>query len=67
MLLIDDFVAAGGGLLLLGNGAAWLASHSGASLDAYPMMRLAQPFGLAFPAAVIPNTVFYTFYPFGRQ
>ena len=74
---LDDFVAAGGGLLLLGNAASWLSTHGGSGPNAYPMTTLAQPFGLAFPAGVIRDpdpqdqlagaTIFRTFYPNARQ
>ena len=77
MQTLDDFVAAGGGLLLLGNAASWLAAHSGSTADAYPMTRVSLPFGLAFPAGVIKDpdpqdqlagaTIFRTFYPYARQ
>jgi hypothetical protein len=66
---VTDFVARGGGLLLVGNGA-------GKSAADYPMNQMAQPFGIVWPPAVIVDpdaqdqlngaTVFHTFYPNGR-
>jgi hypothetical protein len=66
---VTDFVARGGGLLLVGNGEGKPASD-------YPMNKLAQPFGIVWPSAIIVDpdpqnqlngaTVFHTFYPNGR-
>jgi hypothetical protein len=74
---VTDFVAAGGGLLLAGEGASWLAGHGDQTIADYPMNKLAQPFGLVWPASVIVDpdpqdqlsgsTIFRTFYPFARQ
>jgi hypothetical protein len=57
---VSDFVANGGGLLLLGNGAGKTAAD-------YPMNKMAQPFGMIWPAAASSANVFRTFYPNVRQ
>jgi hypothetical protein len=73
---VTDFVATGGGVLMLGSGDAWLSSHSGKALNDYPMNKVAQPYGMVWPGVTIVDpdpqdqlsgaTVFRTFYPNGR-
>jgi hypothetical protein len=68
---VRQFVAAGGGLLMLGLGWSWVPYHPGTTLDDYPMNQLASPFGIHWIDGSIDDptdryqgcTRFHTFYP----
>jgi hypothetical protein len=52
---VEDFVSAGGGLLLVGVGWSWLAYNAGATLDNFPMAILAAPYGVRWGAEIITD------------
>ena len=68
---VREHVANGGGLLLLGLGWSWIQSHPTLSLDDYPMIKLAAPFGVRWLSGYIADpthqlsssSIFQTFYP----
>ena len=68
---VTNFVSAGGGLLMAGLGWSWDAYHPGKSMEEYPMMRMAAPYGGRWLKQGISDAsnqtngapVFHTFYP----
>ncbi len=68
---VRAFVADGGGLLLLGLGWSWEPYHPGTTIEDYPMMKLAAPFGIRWLRPAISDAtdqldgspIFHVFYP----
>jgi hypothetical protein len=68
---VRAWVEQGGGLLLVGLGWSWEPYHPGTTIDDYPMMRLASPYGVRWLRSTIEDptnaiqgsAVFHTFYP----
>jgi hypothetical protein len=69
--VVRQYVANGGGLLLLGLGWSWLQYHAGTTLNDYPMTQIAAPYQVGWLDGYISDptdrigdsTVFHTFYP----
>jgi hypothetical protein len=69
---LRNFVANGGGLVLLGLGWSWLAYNPGKTLDDYPMNKVGEVFGLRWIDGYISDPtnsygggqpIFHSFYP----
>jgi hypothetical protein len=68
---VRQFVENGGGLCLLGLGWSWEPYHPGSTIEQYPMMALAAPFGIRWLRAGFSDPTdlfngwprFHTFYP----
>ena len=68
---VRAYVAAGGGVALVGLGWSWIAYHPTTTMNDYPMAKMAQPFGATWLDNYISDptdqldgsTIFNTFYP----
>lgn len=68
---VRQFVADGGGLVLVGLGWSWVPYHPGKTMEDYPMTKLAEPFAIRWLDSVISDPtnqlqgspVFHTLFP----
>jgi len=66
---VESFVANGGGLLLIGLGWSWVPYHPGTTIEDYPMMKLAAPYGVRWLECSLwdigndQTPIFDVFYP----
>jgi hypothetical protein len=68
---VRAYVVSGGGLLLIGTGWSWEPYHPGTTIEDYPMMKLARPYGLRWLKSSVSDPtdqldgspIFRVFYP----